>query len=246
MVLDLTVLAPASASRVEDQAHAALAGYVAAAGQLGLRVEALAGDPDLVTDLVAVTAINESLGAYNEKYPEQRISYLVWDVEPWQYSTWDPADFLDYARFALAGTAPGITPGFAVPVWFTGTHAEQMSWSGASSTMGAHLARIVAQREGAFVAVMDYFDDISAARSGLQPWLELGVPVRSVFEIGRSERGTTMLGWTWPEQSRFLNEVSRDWVGLEVYQGLDVDSALYLPGLPGGLSEVAPNTAPLP
>ena len=240
MVPDVTVLAQAVDEPMKSKVHADLARYVAAAQGYGLEVEALAGDPDLVGNHKAVTTINDSLAQFNERYPTQRIDYLVWDVEPWQDTDWQPQAYLDFVEFAVDGAPAAVVPGFAVPVWFIGADAAAVTWGGETASTGQHIARAVTARPGAFIAVMDYFDTQSAAAAGFEPWLALGVPVRSVFEIGESEPGTTMLGWTWPEQGAFLNSVSQDWVQDEHYQGVDVDSALFLPGLPGGLVPASP------
>lgn len=229
MVVDLTVFAPAAATNSTEAVITALAAYVTTAQTIGLQVEALAGDLDLLNSPQEIQQIYAGINQFNRANPQLAIKAIVWDVEPWQKLDWDPVAFLNFVDATNASAPRGLIPGYAVPAWFAGEKAQQVMWRGQQRSMAQALAGLVGSSDGSFIAVMDYFDTVAEAQQGFAPWLELGVPVRSIFEIGNSEPGTTLLGQSWEQQAQFFNDVSAPWLNNPVYRGVDVDSAGFLP-----------------
>jgi hypothetical protein len=99
--------------KVEDPA--ALAGFVATARRRGIAVEAVEGDPDMVSEagLAAAETRASAIAAYQRStHPEARLGGVQYDIEPYTLPTWGrhPADYRGWSeavrRLARAAGEP--------------------------------------------------------------------------------------------------------------------------------------------
>jgi hypothetical protein len=107
--------------RIEDPA--ALARFVAAAGQRGIAVEAVEGDPDMVFEegLAAAQVRARAIAAYQRSAPpEARLAAVQYDIEPYALAVWGrhPADYRGWSNAVRTlSRALGAPIHLVLPFW---------------------------------------------------------------------------------------------------------------------------------
>lgn len=212
-----------------------LSTYVASLQTLGLRVDATAGSAHWYAHTYIPALLAKRLNTYNRRYPDQAITSITYDVEPWslpQFLTSPEtvtATWLDFTAEALA-SHPGMQVGVFVPYWMDGrAHIPSMTYHGHTATPAVLLAELVAGSPGGFISVMDYQDTVDRMFAGMAVWSELGVPVRAAVCIGPSDPGSTWFGLPWTDTVAAMTALDSHMSSTGNYVGLDVDSIGFLP-----------------
>ena len=178
-IRELFIVVSLDGARVREPAR--LAGFVHRAGQAGIAVTAVEGDPHMVLPSQRTATVDRvrAYAAYNRSAkPEERLRAMQFDVEPYLLddSVLDPAlrerEYLAMAR-ALHAAAGGMPLEFVVPFWW---------WD-----REALLDGLATSSDG--LAVMDYRTDPDQIVRFALPFLDWGgrhgKRVRIALEAGR-------------------------------------------------------------